>query len=386
MQLPSIWQNTNMTDHLASTSPNGSQLRPLALFVPSLFGGGAERVFVTLANTLVDLTSYPIHLVVIRDGGDFWSEVRPEVRVVNLATRHMRRSLPALIRYLRSVRPQALCSTLSYCNVVMILAWWLAGRPGRLLVREANVILKGQVLRRFLMRLTYPYATHVIVLSPEHRSNILNAKVSVRDTIKTIGNPALDLQTEQGNAATPDFLPQSNTRFICAVGSLTYQKGFDILLRSFSRLSDNSLHLAILGDGKLRAALEAQSMDLGIADRVHLPGFVTRPMDIVQYASLFVLSSRWEGFPNVVLEALGKGVPVVATDCPGANRSILRDGDLGHLVTPDDPEALAESISEALANPRASQAERLQRAQDFAAPKIAGEYLSLFGVAEQPEP
>ncbi|MCG5541814.1 MULTISPECIES: glycosyltransferase [unclassified Halorhodospira] len=363
------------------TNDHDSHLAPIALFVPSLLGGGAQRVFVTLANTLVDLTPHPIHLVVIRDGGDFWYEVRPEVRIVNLATNRMRRTLPALTRYLRAERPQALCSTLSYCNVVAILAWRLAGRPGRLLVREANVVRKEEILRRLLMRITYPYATHVIALSPELRSNILDANVSADDKIRTIGNPALNVQADPGSAATPDFLPHSNTRFICAVGSLTYQKGFDTLLSAFARLSDTTLHLAILGEGELRATLERQIADLGIADRVHLPGFVTRPTDVVQHASLFVLSSRWEGFPNVLLEALGTGVPVVATDCPGANRSILRDGELGHLVNPDDPDALADSISEALARPRATQVERQERAQEFAAPKIACEYRDLFGIA-----
>lgn len=369
-----------MIEHSASTSSNGSQLRPLALLVPALIGGGAQRVFVTLANTLVDLTLHPIHLVVIREGGDFWSEVRQEVTIINLATNRLRRTLPALTRYLRTERPQALCSTLSYCNVVAILAWRLAGRPGRLLVREANVLRKEEILRRLLLRLMYPYATHVIALSPELRSNILEAKVPVHKTITTIGNPALDSQAAQGTAATPDFLPQSNTRFICAVGTLTYQKGFDTLLNAFARLSDTTLHLAILGEGELRATLEGQIADLGIADRVHLPGFVTRPTDVVQHASLFVLSSRWEGFPNVLLEGLGTGVPVVATDCPSANRSILRDGELGHLANPDDPEALAKAISEALTRPRATQAERQERAQEFAAPTIACEYLDLFGV------
>ncbi|ABM61556.1 glycosyl transferase, group 1 [Halorhodospira halophila SL1] len=371
---------------LASTMKSESQIPPIAFFVPSVIGGGAQRVFVTLANTLVDMTAHPIHLVVIRDGGEFWSEVRPEVEIVNLGASRMRYALPALTRYLQTVRPQALCSTLTYCNVVTILAWRLAGRPCRLLVREANVVRKEESVRRALMRLTYPQADHVIALSPELHSNILDANVPVRDSIATIGNPALDFQAIERTTAALDFLPRPNPRFICAVGSLTYQKGFDTLLTAFARLSDTSVHLVILGEGELRPSLEAQSEKLGIAHRVHLVGFVARPTDIVQHASLFVLSSRWEGFPNVLLEALGTGVPVVATDCPGANRSILRDGELGHLADPDDPDALAHSIAEALTDPRATPTERQERAQEFAAPKIAREYLDLFGAASKTAP
>ena len=126
-----------------------------------------------------------------------------------------------------------------------------------------------------------------------------------------IGNPCVFL-AQDGVVNKPAFLPQPMPDFVCAVGSLSYQKGFDLLLSAFARLSDTSLHLVILGEGPLRSELEKQIRVLGIEERVHLPGFVKDPVNIIAQADLFVLSSRWEGFPNVLLEALSTGVPIVA--------------------------------------------------------------------------
>ena len=348
--------------------------RPISLFIPDLEGGGAQRVFVNLANTLVDMTERPIHLVVIRDGGVFQDELRPEVNLINLGTWRVSRSIPALVRYMRTHRPWVFASTMNYSNIITILAWRLAGRPCRLVVREAVVVCEVSRLMRLLMRLAYPQADCVIALSPEVRASILQAGIPVADRIVEIGNPGVFSST--GNAVDmPSFLPQSAPRFLCAVGRLERQKGFDILLSAFSGLSDKSLHLVILGEGVLREELEEQSRALGIQERVHMPGFVKCPSDVIRQAELFVLSSRWEGFPNVLLEALSTGVPVVATDCDGAPRSMLEDGRHGYLVVPEDPIALCEGIEAALKAPIGTPESRRARAKDFSAEAITRKYL-----------
>ena len=203
---------------------------------------------------------------------------------------------------------------------------------------------------------------------------MLRAGIPVAGRIVEIGNPAVFSLTGD-TADTPSFLPRPVPRFICAVGSLRLAKGFDILLSAFAQISDMSLHLVILGEGALRTELEEQSRQLGIQSRVHMPGFVKRPADVISQAELFVLSSRWEGFPNVLLEALATGVPVVATDCDGAPRSMLEDGRHGHLVAPDDPEALREGIEAALTAPAGTPESRRARAGDFSAESITRKYL-----------
>ncbi|WP_018872918.1 glycosyltransferase [Thioalkalivibrio sp. ALJ16] len=346
----------------------------LSLLIPELEGGGAQRVFVNLANELVDLSDDPVQIVTLRDGGVFRDELRPEVEVINLGTQRVSRSIPALVRYFRTTRPRVVCSTLNFCNVVTVVAWRLAGRPCRLVVREANVVREGRWFMRQLMRWTYPQADCVVALSPEIRANLLEAGIRVSHSVVEIGNPGV-FESSSEPVAPPVFLPQPLPRFICAVGSLEEQKGFDLLLNAFARLSDPSLHLVILGEGSKRNALERQCEDLGIRERVHLPGFVKRPTEVVRQSALFVLPSRWEGFPNVLLEALSTGVPVVAADCAGAPRSMLEDGRHGHLVRPESAEALAEGIAQALESPIGTAESRRARAEDFAASKIARVYL-----------
>lgn len=352
----------------------GPKSRPISLFIPGLEGGGAQRVFVNLVNTLVDMTQHPIHLVVIREGGVFQDELRSEVKLINLGTGRVSRSIPALVRYLRTNRPHVFASTMNYCNIITILAWRLAGRPCRLVVREANVVREGNSLMRTLMRWTYPQADCVIALSPEIRASILQAGIPVADRIVEIGNPGV-FQPVGYTLDVPPFLPAPSPRYICAVGSLSWQKGLDVLLSAFARLSDPSLHLVILGEGGLREELQEQSRALGIDERVHMPGFVKRPADVIRQAELFVLSSRWEGFPNVLLEALSTGVPVVATDCAGAPQSMLENGRHGHLVAPEDPLALCKGIEAALEAPMGTPESRRARAEDFSAETITRKYL-----------
>lgn len=348
--------------------------RAISLFIPGLEGGGAQRVFVNLANTLVDMTEHPVHLVVVREGGVFQDELRPEVKLVNLGTGRVSRSVSALVRYIRTHRPRVLASTMNYSNIIAIIAWRLAGRPCRLVVREANVVREGNRLMLVLMRWFYPHADCVIALSREVRGSILQAGISVADKIVEIGNPGVFYPPDYRHE-TPGFLPQPKPRFVCAVGSLEYQKGFDVLLSAFAGLPDPTLHLVILGEGAWRERLEKQCCALGIEQRVQMPGFVKRPSDVVSQSELFLLPSRWEGFPNVLLEALSTGTPVVATDCEGAPRSILEDGLHGHLVAPDDPGALREGIEAALIAPMGTPNSRRARAGDFSAETITRTYL-----------
>lgn len=347
---------------------------PIVLFIPGLEGGGAQRVFVNLANTLVDLTPHPVILLVLRRGGVFEKDLRPEVEVVNLASGRVSRSVPALTQYLRKVHPQVLCSTLNYCNVAAVAAWCLAGRPCRLVVREANVLNSAGRLMRFLMRWTYPLADGVVALSPEIRNTLIQSGIAAAEKVVEIGNPGV-FEVLPKKLAPPEFLPLPLPKFICAVGRLYKQKGFDNLLEAFAGLTNESLHLVILGEGPQRSELEAKSVALSIDGRVHMPGFISKPMEVVAQAELFVLSSRWEGFPNVLLEALWTGTPVVACNGEGAMRTILENGKHGHLVLPEDPNALREGIQQALSLPRGAVDTRKARALDFSADKVVSAYL-----------
>ena len=357
---------------------------PYTFFIASLEGGGAQKVVVNLANNLVDLTGHPVHVVLVRKQGVFLKDLRPEVEVFDLRQRRALRSIFPLVRYFKDYKPAVFCASQDYTNVCAIVAWFFSGRPCRMVVREDSVVRKpsGNIARfsresalELFMRFCYPKACAVVAISRGVAKSLVERNICSDEKIHVIGNP-VELLPEGVfyNEIDPSPIPLKGP-FICAIGRLEEVKGFGNLLRAFSRLEDKNLQLVILGEGKLRGDLERCSKQLGIDSRVHMPGFVDSPEQVLAKASLFVLSSRWEGFGNVIVEALSLGVPVVSTDCPGGPREILYDGLLGHLVPPDDSEALALAISDALNSPRGTKESRMSRASDFSSEKITEKYL-----------
>jgi len=364
-----------------SSTPDNK--RPLSLFIPALNGGGAQKVVVNLANAFLDLTDHPVHVVLARKEGEFLNDLRSEVQVIDLGTKRASRSIRALARYMRQQRPQVVVSSLNYANVICVIAGLMAGRPCRLIVREDNVVRKisGSLRSRIsgkiqihLMRIFYPRSDRVVAISDSVLKTIEEAGIKVKNRAVVIGNP-ITIAPPDPELISLEWMPTQHPPFICSVGRLDEQKGFDTLLSAFAKLQNIRLHMVILGEGELRDSLSRQAEELGIKDRAHMPGFIKNPMAVVREAEAFVLSSRWEGFGNVLVEALATGVPVVSTDCPGAPRDILMNGAHGNLVPYDDPDALADGIVRALEQPAGTREGRMARAADFSAEKIAQKYL-----------
>lgn len=181
-----------------------------------------------------------------------------------------------------------------------------------------------------------------MAISEAVAGTLVDRKICNQSHIRVIGNPIIVKQVPE-SSSNAELLPALEEReYICAIGRLAEPKGFDGLLQAFAQMRDQKVDLVILGEGPLRAELTEQAERLGIADRVHMPGFVSEPERVLSKAMLFVLSSCWEGFGNVLVEALATGVPIVSTDCQGAPRALLRDGALGHL---SDPAFLADKLA-----------------------------------------
>jgi glycosyltransferase involved in cell wall biosynthesis len=167
---------------------------------------------------------------------------------------------------------------------------------------------------------------------------------------------------------------------ILAVGRLTLQKDFPTLIRAFARLrARRSARLVILGEGELRDELEALVAELGLTADVALPGFVDNPFSWMRGSALFVLSSAWEGFGNVLVEAMACGTPVVSTDCPSGPAEILENGKWGRLAAVGDAEALARAIAEALDDPNPPDVRA--RAAFFSVERSVDAYLAILGVS-----
>ena len=331
----------------------------LAIFLPSLSGGGAERSMLNLAHGVAE-RGYPVDLVLAQAKGPYMSLVHKDVRIVDLKASRVLASLLALARYLRKEQPKALISALNYANVVAVWARRLARVPTKILVNEQNTVSKSafnSVRRRqrlvpYFMKYFYPWADYIIGNSKGVAEDLSEVTGLPRQRIDILYNPVVTPEVEEKVHAAlhhPWFEP-GQLPVILAVGRLTKQKDFPTLIRAFAQvLTNRPARLMILGEGIDRPMLEALVKELGLEDHISLPGFVENPYAYMKRAALYVLSSRWEGLPTVLIEALYCGRPIIATDCPSGPREILAGGQHGVLVPVGDVAALSQAIEAGLA-------------------------------------
>ncbi len=333
--------------------------RRLAIFIPSLHEGGAERSMLKLSGGLA-ARGHEVDLVLAQREGPYLAEVPESVHVVDLAAPRVLRSLPALRRYLRQARPHALLSVMKHANVVALWARRLAGVPTRIVVSERVALSPnvehasdwGTRLMPHVIRIFYPWADAVVAVSQGVADDLALRTGLSHEDIDVIYNPIVtpDLERRARAPVEHPWLEPGEPPVVLAAGRFQPQKGFPTLLRAFARVRrSRPVRLLLLGDGPERPALEALIAGLGLERDVSLPGFVTNPCPYMTRAAVFVLSSGWEGLPGVLIEALYCGAPLVSTDCPSGPREILRDGRYGRLVPVGDEVALARAIELALA-------------------------------------
>jgi glycosyltransferase involved in cell wall biosynthesis len=326
----------------------------LAISLPSLSGGGAERAMLNLAHGLAE-RGCAVDLVLAQARGPYLGDVNEAIHLVDLKASRVLTSLPALARYLRREQPAALLSTLDYANVVALWARRLAGVPCRVVVNEQNTISRSarnsarrrQRIVPRLVRRFYPWADHVIGNSHGVAADLSQVTGLPRERIKILYNPVVTPEVREKARAplSHPWFEAGQPPVILAVGRLTKQKDFPTLIRAFAQVRQTwPARLLILGDGPDRPALEALVKRLGVKDAVALPGFVENPYAYMSRAALYVLSSRWEGLPTVLIEALYCGPPIIATDCPSGPREILADGQHGLLVPVGDLAALTQAM------------------------------------------
>ncbi len=357
----------------------------IAIFLASLRGGGAERSMLRLANGLAE-EGLKIDLILAQKDGTYFSEISPQVNLVCLKTKRLLWGLPKLVKYLKQEKPTYLICALNYVNLIGLWARFIAGVPTRTIVTVRNTIspqlnqlvLKKRLIHRLLHH-SYLHAYFIVAISQGVADNLTATFNLPRHCIKVIYNPAftpnLLLQAKE-TIDHPWFSPREPP-VILGVGRLTQQKDFPTLIRAFAIAQQHySARLMILGEGEERPRLAALVKELGLEDQVSLPGFVKNPFAYMDQAALFVLSSAWEGFGNVLVEAMAVGTPVVATNCKSGPEEILAGGKYGTLVAVGDVEGLAQAMLTTLNNPIAS--EVLQsRAKEFSQEKNTIEYLKL---------
>jgi len=352
-----------------------------------LRAGGAERMMLNLAGGIAD-AGYAVDMVLVEAVGDYLSQVPKTVRIVDLKHHRTVSSIPALARYLRRERPVAMLSALMHVNVSALLAMYLAGRCCRVVVSERTTISQeaGKTTAlsiRAAYKLVpwlYPRADGIVTVSQGAAEDLARFCHIPIERVAVVNNPVVSpalLQRAAEPVDHPWFAP-GQPPVILAVGRLSPEKEFDTLIRAFAELAQRRpARLMILGDGTRRKQLEQLIQQLELGDLVALPGFTSNPYAYMNRADIFVLSSRFEGFGNVLAEAMALGTPVVSTDCPHGPREILNDGEYGALVPVGDPRALANAIIQTLNRPVDSQRLK-ERSNEFTINTVSEKYIQLF--------
>jgi glycosyltransferase involved in cell wall biosynthesis len=359
----------------------------VCFYTANLNGGGAERVFLNSANFLASY-GITVNFVLNNKKGPYLAYLDNSIKVHELKSKIPRGSASELASYLNKYKPDVAISTLSQCNYALILASVLSKWKPRIIVREANSFLTKRkdlswlrlLYERIKVGLIYRLADTLLVNSEGSKKELSEAGLLRKKKIQILYNP-LNIK-EIKKQATKNIPKKISTflegaPYLIAVGRLEEAKGFDNLLKAFSKLKNVEYKLIILGEGDKRSELEQLIKNLDLVSHVMLPGYVINPYPVISGADLFVLSSRYEGMPNVLLEALVLDLKIVATDCPNGPKEMLKNGQFGKLVPVDDPESLSDAIEKQLKNRQFSNDLRSDYIQNFDLEVIGSELLKI---------
>lgn len=331
--------------------------RQIIFLIPSLRGGGAERVIVTLLRHL-DRAKFRLVLAVVdlREAA-YQEDVPEDVELIDLGCSRVRYSLPKIVWIIWHRRPEVVFSTLGHLNLALAIIRPLLPDSTRYVARETCVI--SEIIRdyrrpsiwKWAYRSFYGRFDTVICQSrdmwadfvgnfgfPQEKTAVINNPVEAQ-YIRQLSTEAQVTGFIQKNKEDADDLVH-----ILAVGRLVPQKGFDLLIEALALCGDQRLRLTLLGEGPMREELVALAHSKGVIGQVRFVGFQKNPYPFFAQADAFVLSSRFEGFPNVVLEALAFGTPVIATPAPGGVKEIAELSGGIKVVSAVSAEALSDAL------------------------------------------
>ncbi len=333
--------------------------RRIALFLPSLEGGGAERAMLDIATGLAQ-AGQPVDLLLVKAHGPYLDLLPEGVCLIDLNARRALTALLPLLRYLRREHPRVLIATLPHANVIALLAKRFCAGRLPVIARRASTFTPEYTHAGFKDRMTLrlekyllPSANAVVALSHEMADDLKCSVPRVAPLIQIIYNPVVwpDHTDKAGMPVNHPWFGE-DLPVILSVGRLAAVKGHATLLRAFAELlQSRPARLVVLGEGPERRSLMDLAQNLAIAHAVDFPGFQPNPFAYMAEASVVVLSSSYEGFPNTLVQAMACGTPVVSTNCPSGPGEILEDGQWGRLVPVDDPPALAKAMLDTLDSP-----------------------------------
>jgi glycosyltransferase involved in cell wall biosynthesis len=353
----------------------------IGLFVPTLSEGGAERNMAILATELS--AKAPVELVVCDKSGVYSRGIPDTVRIVDLGKRNVRSAIIPLAMYLRRSRPTALLSTLRDANIAAVIARQISLVRCKLVVRESFFPGLNDSVRKFnwIERVSshlYSYADTIVALCEPLARDMEECYRIPKHKIAVIGNPSVTKEITR-LAAEPNDHPffRQGVPVVLSAGRLIARKDHATLIRAFAIMRKREeCRLIILGNGPERNALQDLIRELGLEKDTDMPGFVENPFSYMKRSSVFALTSKCEGMPNVLIQSLACETPVVATDCPGCSRVILENGKYGRLAPVGDFQAIARELMAAVdETPDCDMFEKATRRYNCSA--IADQYLTL---------
>ncbi len=356
-------------------------------------GGGAERALVNILNHL-DRSRFEPHLALFQKEGVFLDDLPGDLPIYEIQPEdhgflHRNRTrLRAIKRLSNCLHPDLIMSVQWQVNSVVLLTHALLDLNCPVVVNEQVALRRGSTAiwqRRLfwpLARRVYKLAAKVVTISQGIASELQEELSLPADHFRIINNPVSLTEIREQPSQHPLDRPPDTTPRLIAVGRLEKQKNYPLLLRAINRVIEiEPVRLDILGEGSERPHLEALIQTMELEQQVHLLGFQPNPFSYMAEADIFVLSSDFEGFGNVIVEAMALGKPVIATDCPYGPAEILANGEHGMLVPPADEQALAEAILRLIRDPDARaklSAKAEERAEDFSVHQIVPRYQRLF--------
>ena len=359
-------------------------------------------MMITLANEFAE-RGFEVDLLLAQKEGPLLEYVSEKVRVVDLQASRLLWSLWPAVKYLRHTRPEVLVGSMEHVVMISVLAKWLSWSRVKIIARVANTLsvsLQGtkwhrRLIRRYGAFVFYRLVDEVVCNSQGSAEDLARLMHLSPESLKVIYNPTVTPEMKRKAEEGVDHIWLNDDRFkvVLGVGRLHEQKDFETLIKAFARLKHTSrlepefrerLKLLILGEGKKREKLENLVRELGLKGEVDLPGFVKNSYAVMARSDVYVLSSRWEGLPNTLIEALAVGTPVVSTDCPSGPREILEGGKFGRLTPVGEVEPLSEAIKEALETSLGLE-NREQHIQQFSAESSTDRYISLVNTVTEGE-
>lgn len=358
--------------------------KKLIFIIPTLDIGGAEKVTMNILRKM-DASRNQIKLIVLDGNGPLKNIVPKHVELIVVSSKRLRYAMFKISRLLVKNRPDYIFSTIGHLNLALIFIKRVLLLKSKIIIREASTPSKylgrmnriNSMIYYKLYRYLYPQADKIVAQCDSMKKDLVENMGIPISKIVRIYNP-IDIEDIKNKA--DEYYPREyniNTINIISVGRLVEAKGYDTLLKAFKILVENNdspLHLYIVGEGPKKVELTDLSKNLKISDKVSFLGFMENPYPYIKSADLFVLSSKWEGFPNTLLEALACGKKVVATDCESGPKEILGEEQYGLLANVDDPLSLSEKIKNYLS----IENKNGNRAEDFNIQKIIKQYEMLF--------